>query len=305
MYVDVANAAAGDPALSYNLELEARSAAGARIGAPVVVKVRNPPRSTTPWVQPWERDATQPTAGDTNRNGIAIRVPAAWQASASLTLHAQLRFPDGSLATAAFGVRECDADPCTANDAFTLRGVPFTTLPAVVLSSLELRTSGQPFLPAPAGVLAQARALMPGGEHIVVSPYSADLDISSVLLLTATAVPVAPGLPAQFTCNGVTGTGVTTRTCRFNAVSAIIQNWILANPARVPGGRGSSRRYDGVFAVHSYPTGNGGLEPGWTIGNITADSSTAPATANATPFLTANSSRRPVLPRPRTSSGTS
>ena len=62
VYVDVERAAAADPELAFDLELSATRAGVASLGQPVVVSVRNPPRSETSWVRPFERDgkAIQP-----------------------------------------------------------------------------------------------------------------------------------------------------------------------------------------------------------------------------------------------------
>jgi DNA-binding beta-propeller fold protein YncE len=296
VYVDVAGATAADPDLAYDLELSATRGGRTSLGEPVVRRVKNPPRSDRPWVETFERDTT--AAFDGNTHGIAITLPSAWtSAGGSVQLHARLRFPSSlALGTASYGTRECD-DPglCVDNDAFTLNDVPFTDHPQLLLSALELRqdTAGQKPLPAPGGVLAKARRLFPGGDRMVVSPYRAMLNISGVETLSATAV--AGSSPQQFTCNGQTGTAVTTRGCRWDFVSSLILGWITQNPARPRTLRGGAAlRYDVVFGVHDYADGGGGQEPGWTTGSIADVSSSEPRTVDTTPFFTATASSRPL-----------
>ncbi len=297
VYVDVAGADAADPRLPYSLELSATSAFGAILGAPVVTTIINPPKSSTPWVQTYERDSTDRGApGDRNRHGIPLRLPAAWfSGGGAITLQARVRFPDAlAPGTAGFGVRECDSGDCAANDQFILRSVPFATLPDLRLRSVQLRTTGQAPLTAPETVLARARQLLPGGDRVVVSPYRGDIDISRALNLTATMVPGSN--PPQFTCNGQTGPTITTRTCRIGFITQQIRTWIGTTPAR-PSRilRGTDRRqYDVFFGVHDYPTGNGTNEPGWAVGDIRTVGRATPAGANDTPLFTATATRRPL-----------
>ncbi len=301
VYVDVANAVAGDPNLTYDLELSAtRTGTRTSLGAPVVRKVKDPPRSDTPWVREFERDGdfTGP-----DRQGIPITLPTAWYSSGgTIQLHAELRFPDRlALGTAGYGTRECDAPGCEANDAFTLNDIPFQDFPQLRIASLQLRrtTNGQGALRAPDDVLAKALRIYPGGDRVAVSPYQADLDITGATDNT-TAIAV-PGT-ANLICSGPAGTfgtagpKVTTRGCRWNAVGTIVQRWMTDNPARrtvLRGSRLSPAPYDVVFGVHEYASGEGFQEPGWTVGNISAVSVREPRTAATTPYFTATDNTRP------------
>ena len=293
VYVDVAGATAADPDLAYDLELSATRGGRTSLGEPVVRRIKNPPRSDHPWVETFERDTT--VDSDSNTHGIAITLPSAWtSAGGSIQLHARLRFPSSfALGTASYGTRECD-DPglCVGNDTLTLNDVPFTDHPQLLISTLALRNT-EDLLPAPGAVLAKARRLFPGGDRIVVSPYRTELNISNVEKLSATAVPDTS--PPQFTCNGQTGTAVTTRSCRINFVSSVILDWITKNPARPRTLRGGTAlRYDVVLGLHDYDDGGGGREPGWATGSIAAVSSSEPRTAGTTPFFTATAFKRPL-----------
>ena len=130
---------------------------------------------------------------------------------------------------------------------------------------------------------------------MVVSPYRTMLDIGDVETLNATAV--AGTSPTQFTCNGATGTNVTTRDCRTRFVSALILDWITKNPARPRTLRGGTAlRYDVVFGVHDYADGGGGQEPGWATAthNIADVTRSEPRTADTTPYFTVTAFTRPL-----------
>jgi hypothetical protein len=306
VYVDVAGAAPTDPNLSYDLELSAtRSGSSTSLGDPVVVRIKNPPASQTPWVQLFERDSAFGAAlgSGADNEGIPITLPSAWTSpGGSIALHARLKFPDRlSFGAAGYATRECDVEGCLANDTFSLSGIPFTDYPQLLITSLELRraSAGQGQLRSAPEVLGRIRDVYPGGSRMVVSPFRADLDITNQTDNTQ-AVPV-PGT-SNFICQnnggtyGTAGPNVTTRQCRSDAVSTVITTWITKNPARIVGTAGvyAAREYDVVFGVHEYPSGVGGNEPGWTVGSILADSRTAPRTANTTPFFTGTDNARPL-----------
>jgi hypothetical protein len=300
VYVDVAGAAAADPELTYDLELTATRGGRVSLGEPVVVKVKDPPRSDTPWIRAFERDDP--------KYGVQVRLPSAWTSpGGTIQLNARLRFPDqfndwGT--TTGYGTRQCDSG-CLANDAFTLNDVPFQDFPELLVASLELRrtTAGQAALPPPRGVLSRARQLFPGGDRVTVSPYRADLDITAATNLSATAVG---GTSTDLTCNGAryatTGdnaftVNAATRDCRDTAVATIAQTWIADNPARSVRTAGGSYRaevYDVVMGVHEYAIPGGGNEPGAARGNITAVTRSQPATAADTPFFTTTPRTRPL-----------
>jgi Calx-beta domain-containing protein len=298
VYVDVAGAAAGDAGLTYDLELSATRAGRVSLGAPVVRQVVNPPRSDTPWIEAFERNSDFLAAGSP---GIPITLPASWTSGGgSIRLHARLRFPDRlTLGTAGYGTRQCDSEYCEINDAFTLNDVPFAGFPSLRVASLSLRriTGGQAPLLGPDRVLARAGALFPGGDRLVVSPYRADLDITTAAGLTATSIAGT----ADFTCNGITYRSGTannaTRACRWDAVAAIVAGWIAANPARPRKVLSGASVYDIAMGVHDYPAPiGGGVEPGAAAGgrNITNVGRATPQTAAETPFFTAMATGRPV-----------
>ena len=303
VYVDMADTEATDKALTYDL-LVYGARAGVSLGDPVVVEVKNPLPSDTPYVRSFERDDAQ--------YGVQVRLPSAWtSAGAAIQLTARLKFPDQFDAygtTTGYGTRQCDSG-CLANDVFTLRDVSFQEFPQLLIGALELRqitaTPTQVHLPTARSVLSRARELFPGGSRMVVSPYRADLDITAATILNATAVG---GTSTDLTCNGLTyaTTGdnaftvaTATRDCREAAVAVIMAQWITDHPARTVSRSQLKTRvtelYDIVMGVHDYAIpGGAGLEPGTARGDITTVSRTQPQQATGTPYFHATSRTRPL-----------
>jgi hypothetical protein len=125
-------------------------------------------------------------------------------------------------------------------------------------------------------VLARARQLYPGGERMSVWPYASWIGVRDQETLTVTPTPVAlKGETAPvFTCNGLrygstAATATTpavaqtvataTRSCREDAVAAVVAQWETQNP---------DSGFDATVAVHDYKyPGSGGAsltEGGWT-----------------------------------------
>ena len=307
VYVDVAGGAPTDPGLSYDLELSGfRTGGGLSLGPPVVYKIQNPPTRTTPWVLPFERDSafTGIGSGGDSSEGIPITLPSAWTSpGGSIRLEARVKFPNRlSQGTATYGMRECDADGCLANDTFTLNDIPFQDYPELLIASIQLRrsTGGQAQLRSAPEVLGRIRDIYPGGSRMKVSPFRADLDITPQTDgTTAVAVPMSSNLICNNAAGnyGTAGPTVTTRSCRSDAVSQVITNWITDNPGRIVGTFGIyvARQYDVVFGVHQYPLAVGGnTEPGWTVGSILSDTRLKPAKLSDTPYFTATDVARPL-----------
>ncbi len=298
VYVDVANAEAADTNLTYDLELSATSG-GRSLGSPVVAKIKNPPRSFSPWVNLSERDTTVgPIPEDSNRHAVPVLLPPAWR-SGTIQLTARLRFPDGAAyGTEQYGTRECDAEGCLANDVFTLNNVPFTDFPELRLATLELRrlSAGQGPLRPAGQVLERGRQLFPGGSRVDVPPYRETLDITDETNLVASWYPEEK----IFRCNGMAykeGTSEidVVQACQWSAIAATMRDWITRNPARrnVSGGIFGSdaviRDYDVAMGAHDYP-----LQRAAAQGNILSVGRSTPTSADDVPLMTVRSASRPL-----------
>jgi uncharacterized protein YndB with AHSA1/START domain len=211
---------------------------------------------------------------------------------------ARLRFPDAySYGTAQYGVRQCDGGSCLANDAFTLREVPFASFPDLRLATLELRrvTAGQAPLRSASEILTRAKWLFPGGLFIDVPPYRETLDITDETRRSASQYD-----DGSWTCGGVDYPAGTTgaaadRSCRWDAVAATMRDWISRNPARrkasggIFGSNTVIRDYDVAMGAHNY-----GGEPGASQGNILSVGRSEPMETNLVPLMTADATTRPL-----------
>lgn len=297
VYVDVAGATPTDPDLGYDLVLSAFNADRLPLdAAPVIVRVKNPPRSDTPWVQHFERDNVVSTVtGDRNTHAIAIQLPYAWRSTArAIRLEAELRFDAAtSPGRSGYGIVQCETGDCATNDRFTLRSVPFLEFPALRIASLALEDVPDQPLPSPFEVLRTAMTIYPGGAGHRVLPYQGTLDISGMPQIAT------PKAETEATDDYLCGDGTTVvensrseavRSCRWNHVALKMREWSGRFPARDP-----RRVYDVLFGVHDYQMTPAGLnEPGTAHGTITAVSRSGPSSAGATPVFTADATIRPL-----------
>lgn len=299
VYVDVAGAWPSDPELSYDLVLSGFDTDAPNrkpLGSPVVVRVSNPPRSDTPWVEYFERDnVSTKVAGDRNNHAVAIQIPYAWRSrQRSIRLEADLRFAAAtSPGKSGYGIVQCETSSCSANDRFTLRTVPFDDWTSLRIASLALERFPGQNLPFPGQVLKTAMSVFPNGAGHRVMPYQGTVDISG-MPLTATFKATKDG-KNYYTCSDGSTVGgadlnAALRNCRWNHVAAQMVAWGARFPARDP-----NRYYDVLFGVHDYQQQPGGNnEPGTARGNITAISKTEPSTAQEIPVFTADGTLRPL-----------
>ena len=246
------------------------------MAGPLTQVTHGPRRGDFPYVRSSERDSM--------RGAVQFHVPGSWLAGGSLTLGASVNLPVG---TNPFEMFECGSD-CSANNSFTLSGVPVASLPQLAVWSLELRTPGQGALNSPESVFSTARLWWPGGQRLRLSPYVSTVTMNPY---TATAFPLPFTNGAFWICgarSGVVADDVT-RVCRQDVVDAAVKQFQTDNPGRRVNGNLVAEYYDTVFAAHNYVIPGGVVEPGFSHGNIGDVSVLTPgALPGATPYFTAN-----------------
>ena len=194
--------------------------------------------------------------------GVRFTVPPAWLLLASLSgeqldLEAKAALP---VSAGAGYETECGflavvaANDCTStDDRFSLGDLPVSDrLSGIHIRPIPLLLAGQGGFPAPETVLSEVFRLYPGGDQMFIESYGAAVDISGVTRLTATSgCGTAPAgeTPAA--------AGARVRSCRSSAVDAALDGWWRASAANRTG-------YNLLAAIHDYPAGDGGQEPGWT-----------------------------------------
>ncbi len=312
VYVNMLNVPPGDPNLPINVELSA-TRDGQSLGDPLLAPAPSPLQtSIVPWVSSTERGSSGQAA--------EFHLPSTWTAAGRLQLTAHVVFPKSDFGQS-FGAHQCD-DPnhppggdhtlgfvplpnCDDDDTFQLDDVPFRTFDqAPRFQAVQLLTSGQvAFSQTPDDVMAAAKYLYPGGARInfgIYSPYTIDIDAASKVTVDS-----------KGNCVGTSGTasgGQATRVCRWYAIDALMQQWVIQNPARL---RFCGtyciliRMYDAVLGVSNYDSGGGILgcsagsfcpEPGFQhpVGNdISKVSATGPSPSD-TGWLIVNTTVHPV-----------
>ena len=312
VYVNMLNVPPGDPNLPINVELSA-TRDGQSLGDPLIAPAPSPLQSSiVPWVSSAERGSSGQAA--------EFHLPSTWTAAGKLQLTAHVVFPKSDFGPS-FGAHQCD-DPnhppggdqtlgfvplpnCDDDDTFQLVDVPFRTFDqAPRFQAVQLLTSGQAaFSQTPDDVMAAAKYLYPGGARInfgTYSPYTIDIDAASKVTVDS-----------KGNCVGTSGTasgGQATRVCRWYAIDALMQQWVIQNPARL---RFCGlyciliRMYDAVLGVSNYDSGGGILgcsagsfcpEPGFQhpVGNdISKVSATGPSPSD-TGWLIVNTTVHPV-----------
>ncbi len=268
VYVDMQDIAATDAAQPVNVTLTAYLGGRALPGA-ITRSELNPPVSATPWVTQAER--LNPG------NGVRFDLPVDWleqadSSGAPLDLGATVSLPTGP---GIAGERECvllpGPQPCVTDDSFRLTGLKVLgDLPTLTIYSLPLLADSPlapnayetvASFPGPDTVIQPALNLFPGGEHFIVRPYGAALDIKDAAGLKWADAPckpfrTIPPTPATQAAD--------LRSCRQAAVQGRLDDWWRSDPRNRTG-------YDILMAVHDYPG-----EPGWYRGGSVATPGTAP-----------------------------
>ncbi len=188
----------------------------------------------TPATQAW----VSRTERDTPASGLQFELPSWWLHGGDLDLRADAYF-EAYRARAL--LRQCDPNPCTADDWYLLHGIPARRLPRLDIATLELRSGGVA-LNSPEAVFAKARQMIPGGERIHFRPYAAALDITFESGLTLKDWECyEPKFKED-------------RDCKQAYVGARLQRWFWDTP-------GSN--HHALVGIHRYNIEAGKPEPGW------------------------------------------
>ena len=123
-----------------------------------------------------------------------FRLPLSWAKNPQIRLRATATGPPRR--TTLHPRAECAGTPCSENNSFELDGIPFYSLPRLIVAPVNMspadkKTGAPETLPDPESVLARAREIMPGGSRYTILPYQHWIDTTSIEAYTSASTECA------------------------------------------------------------------------------------------------------------------